>query len=87
MENIIKDLLSAKDFIDYISNLSIPAIEKIINYAADKYYNTGDSVISDSYYDTLIDYLRLKSPKSKVLKNIGAKVKTKNKVKLDYFLG
>lgn len=87
MEQEIKELLSAKDFIDYISNLSIPTLEKIINYAADKYYNTGNSIISDAYYDTLIDYLRLKSPKSKILKNIGAKVRSKNKVKLDYFLG
>jgi DNA ligase (NAD+) len=85
--NMIKDLLSAKDFLEYISKLSIEIIEQIINYAADKYYNTGDSIISDAYYDTLIDYLRLKNPKSKILKNIGAKVKTKNKVKLDYFLG
>jgi NAD-dependent DNA ligase len=45
------------------------------------------SVISDPVYDMLIDFLKLKSPKSKVLKNIGAKIKSKNKVSLDYHLG
>ena len=45
------------------------------------------SVISDSIYDMLIDFLKLKSPKSKVLKNIGAKIKSKDKVSLDYHLG
>ena len=33
------------------------------------------------------DFLKLKNPKSKLLKQIGAKVKSKNKVKLPYHLG
>ncbi len=83
----ITDLLNTKDIIEYISNLSIQELEDIIKYSADKYYNTGVSVISDSIYDMLIDYLKIKSPKSKVLTTIGAKVNKKNKVKLDYWLG
>ena len=35
----------------------------------------------------LVDFLRLKNKKSKVLKNIGSKVKSKNKVPLPYHLG
>jgi NAD-dependent DNA ligase len=72
---------------DVIFNLSIPELESIIAYTADIYYNTGKSVISDNIYDILIDCLQFKSPKSKILKSIGAKVRSKNKVKLDYWLG
>jgi DNA ligase (NAD+) len=84
----ITELLNTKDIIEYISNLSIQELEDVIKYSADKYYNTGVSVISDSIYDMLIDYLKNKSPKSKVLTTIGAKVKNSSrKVKLDYWLG
>lgn len=69
------------------TNLSQSELEKIITDAADKYYNTGNPIMEDYEYDILIDILKNKYPKSKVLKNIGAKVKGKNKVKLDYWLG
>lgn len=73
---------------EYIDKLSADEIETIILYAADKYYNTKKSVISDDIYDLLIDFLTLKNKKSCVLKNIGAKVRnTKAKVLLDYYLG
>jgi DNA ligase (NAD+) len=87
MSEIAKKLNNTHDIITTIDNLDIKALEDIITYAADKYYNTMKSVISDSIYDMLIDFLKLKSPKSKVLKNIGAKIKSKDKVSLDYHLG
>lgn len=87
MSDILKKLNSAKDVIEFISNLSISELEQLITYSADKYYNSGESVISDAIYDMLVDYLKLKSPKSKALSKVGAKVKGKNKVKLDYWLG
>jgi DNA ligase (NAD+) len=62
-------------------------LEKVIEYAADKYYNTKSQVIEDPVYDILVDFLKTKYPKSKIIKKIGAKVKGKNKVKLDYWLG
>jgi DNA ligase (NAD+) len=70
-----------------ISKLTSEQLEIIIKLAADKYYNTSEPIISDTIYDILIDFLKLKNPKSKVLKEIGAKIKDKNKVKLDYWLG
>ena len=73
--------------LETISNLSVKELEEIIEYVADKYYNTSISIINDATYDLLIDFLRLRDPKSKILKNIGAPVKSKNKVKLDYHLG
>lgn len=87
MSDILKKLNSAKDVIEFISNLSISELEQLITYTADKYYNSGESVISDAIYDMLVDYLKLKNPKSKALTKVGAKVKGKNKVKLDYWLG
>ena len=88
MSKLIKYLLNPKnDSINTISSFSVEELEEIIEYAADKYYNTPNSVISDSLYDILIDFLKMNNPKSKILKNIGAKIKSKNKVKLDYWLG
>jgi NAD-dependent DNA ligase len=90
MNNIINELITTQDIIKYISNLSIVEIEDIIKYASDKYYNTETSVISDAIYDMLIDYLNLKNPKSKILLNVGSKIKSTlkdRKVKLDYWLG
>ena len=87
MSELTKKLNNTDDIITTIDKLDIKDLENIINYAADKYYNTMKSVISDSIYDMLIDFLKLKSPKSKVLKNIGAKIKSKDKVSLDYHLG
>jgi NAD-dependent DNA ligase len=87
MDKIIKKLLDPKiDIITYATSLSIDNLEKIIIYAANKYYNTASSIISDEIYDTLIDILKKKNPNSLVLKKIGAH-NIKNKVKLDYWLG
>jgi DNA ligase (NAD+) len=70
-----------------IPKLTQKELEEIIVYTADKYYNTGKPVIEDNIYDLLFDYLKDKYPKSKVIKNIGAPIKSKNKVKLPYWLG
>ena len=85
MMDIIKKIKS--NALETISELSVKELEEIIVYVADKYYNTSISVIDDTIYDLLIDFLRLRDPKSKILKNIGAPIKSKNKVKLDYHLG
>ena len=78
--NIMKNPFEEAD------KLSISELEKVIEYASDKFFN-DESVISDAIYDMLVDFLTLKNPKSKVLKKIGANVKSKDKVKLDYYLG
>jgi len=88
MSEIVKKLLNSNtETIDVASKLTITELEKIIIYASDKYYNSSDSVITDSLYDILIDFLKLKNPKSQILNTVGAKIKSKNKVKLDYWLG
>ncbi len=83
---IIDDLNSDIDIFSYIQNLSIDNLEKVIVYASDKYYN-DEPVISDSIFDMLREFLLLKSPKSKILKMIGASIKSKDKVNLPYYLG
>lgn len=88
MAKLIKKITNSNnDSINIISNLLVEELEELILYSSDKYYNTNNPVISDSIYDILIDFLKIKNPKSKILKNIGTLVKSKNKVKLDYWLG
>ena len=67
--------------------LSQLELESVIKYAADKFFNTKNPIMEDTIYDILIDFLKEKYPKSKTLKTIGSVPKTKNKVKLDYWLG
>jgi len=86
MADIVKKIKSG-DLVEKIAELSVEELETVITYAADKYYNTSKPVISDAHYDLMIDFLRDKSPKSKVLKTVGSQLKSKNKVKLDYWLG
>jgi DNA ligase (NAD+) len=85
MSSIVNKIL--KDPLTVIANLSVDELEKVIEFASDKYYNTDTPIINDQIYDLLIDFLKARDPKSKILKNIGASVKSKNKVKLDYWLG
>lgn len=83
--DLVKKIL--KNSYEAIDNLSIEDLEKLIIFANDKYRNTETPVITDELYDICVDFLKLKNPKSKVLKVIGGKVKSKDKVKLDYWLG
>jgi DNA ligase (NAD+) len=88
MANLVKKLLkSNKDPIEVASEFTIEELEEIIIYTSDIYHGSGKPVISDALYDILIDFLKLREPKSKVLKKIGTQIKSKNKVKLDYWLG
>ena len=69
--------------IEYINNLSIPQIKKLVIYSSEKYYNTDSPVISDEIYDILIEIL---NKNGIYINTIGASNKT-NKIKLDYWLG
>jgi len=86
MDKYINELNDSNDPFTYADQLSVKQLEDIITFTSEKYYN-DESVISDSIWDMLVDFLRLKNKKSKVLKNIGSKVKSKNKVPLPYHLG
>lgn len=86
MEKYINDINKSNDIFKTIQDYSIDEIEKILIYASDKYYNE-EPIMSDAIFDTLRDFLELKAPKSKVLKQIGAPINSKDKVKLPYYLG
>ena len=86
MEDNIKLINDSKDVFDTVNKISINDLEKIIVYASDKYYN-DEPIISDAIFDMLRDFLQLKAPNSKILKQIGAPTKSKDKVKLPYYLG
>jgi len=79
MEKLIKLIM---DDITIIPTLSIYKLTKIINYSNDKYFNTGDSILSDEIYDIIIEILNKKN----IDIGIGSKNK-KNKSKLDYWVG
>lgn len=72
---------------EYVNTLSVKELEEIITYTAEKYYTFEEELISDAEYDMLIDFLKLKNPKSKILKNIGSKNKKRKYQKLPYRLG
>jgi DNA ligase (NAD+) len=65
-------------------------LEKIVLDAKDTYYNNTNTLkIPDNTFDTLIDILEEKYPKSQVLASVGSNLPSDatNKVKLPYHLG
>lgn len=84
--NIIDKINSATSIWEIIPSLSAKELERAIKKAADSYYNSDISLISDSDFDALVDRLREINPKSPVLNKIGAPIKGK-KVKLPYWMG
>lgn len=85
METILK-LKSAKDYRQVVASLTEEELEEAIDVAADSYYNESISLISDEIYDALVDRLKMLSPKSKILKQVGAPIKDR-RVKLPYWMG
>lgn len=69
-----------------VTSPEIKKLEAQIKKAADVYYNSGKSIMSDKEFDALVEKLKTLAPKSRVLNEIGAPVK-KQKVKLPYFMG
>ena len=84
MKSIINKLV--KEPYETVQNLEISEIEKLITHLRDAFFN-GESLVSDDIYDLVVDFLTYKDPKNKLLKVVGAEVKSKDKVKLDYYLG
>jgi|SaaInlStandDraft_6_1057023.scaffolds.fasta_scaffold01744_5 DNA ligase (NAD+) len=86
MDSIIKSLNKLP--FETLEKLNESQLEEITLIAQETFFNSGKPILSDEIYDILIDYFRFKFPKNKVSKNIGAKIKDKErKTKLDYYLG
>ena len=84
------DIANAEPF-KYGTELKIDDLELLLTQAADAYYNTDRQLISDNSFDVLLDLLRARAPKSKVLKQLRAPLPPAAsgavKVKLPYHLG
>lgn len=86
-------LANQKTF-DYASGLSVADLEQLLSQAADAYYNTDHPLLSDDAFDTALEVLRTRAPKSKFLKQVRAPLpapaagqQQPKKVKLPYHLG
>ena len=71
----------------FLETLKEKELTNIITMLNNNYYNLNISLLKDEEYDMLKDYMEKKYPNSNILKQIGAKITTKNKVKLPYFMG
>ena len=76
-----------KNPIETIKKLSIAKLVEVIKYTADKYYNFDESVVTDAIYDLLVDTLRDLDPTNAALRQVGALIQSKDKVKLPYYMG
>ena len=67
--------------------MSVEELEELILKANDAFFNSGNPIISDAIFDMLVDFLKMKNSKSKVLKQIGSQIKDpKLKQELPYKL-
>lgn len=64
--------------------LGVQTLEKVLELAADRYYNTGDAIISDACFDSLRELLETKDPTNKYLQGVGAPVAAAKRVTLPY---
>lgn len=84
--DIIDKINDAENIWEILPELTVNDLEKAITAAADSYHNSGISLISDEYYDVLVEKLKQLKPNSMVLKKTGAPIKGK-KVRLPYWMG
>jgi len=84
---ILKNIEKLKEDPELARSIPITSLAKVIKYCADKYYNTNQSIISDDLFDFIKDVLTERSPKNKVLTQIGAPVQEKEKIKLPFHMG
>ena len=63
------------------NSLTVTELEELIIYLNDKYYNE-EPLVSDQFFDNLVDTLRNKNNNSIILKTIGAPVR-KDVIKKD----
>lgn len=71
--NFIKKL-NDNPFIE-AEKMSVEQLEELIVKANDAFFNSDKPIVSDSIFDMLVDFLKLKNKNSKVLKKIGSQIK------------
>lgn len=71
----------------YARNTSISKLVDLLKSANEMYYNSDQQLLSDEAYDIIKDVLQERDPNNKLLKEVGAEIADKNKVKLPYWMG
>ena len=66
-------------------NVDIGDLVKLLRKASDHYYNSAP-IMTDQEFDIIRDHIESIAPQHPVLKEIGAPIKTKQKIKLPYFM-
>lgn len=89
MKQLDRDLIQIKkDPIKFATEISISKLVKLLTLFSDRYYNTGEALVSDQIYDQLVEYLKANDPENIFLKNVGAPIKgSKEIVKLPFQMG
>lgn len=76
-----------EDPFSFILEKDTKDIISLIKSANEKYRNSSELLMNDEEYDLLMDELKERDPKNKLLSKVGAEVHTKEKVKLPYYMG
>jgi DNA ligase (NAD+) len=73
-----------EDPLNYANKISVDKLVETLKELSESYYNTNVSLVPDDIYDILRSVLIKRDPDNKFLKQVGAPIGTKNKVKLPY---
>ena len=77
-----------KNPVQKCESLNITDLERFILDCNHAYYNTDKPLLTDKTFDIIVDYLKTKSPDSKILQQIGAVITdAESKVKLPAYCG
>mgnify|MGYP006076399791 CR=1 FL=1 len=92
LEKVIKEQIEAQNEEQNYKKVSrtiiLKELENILKEASDTYYNTGKPIISDEYFDELLDIFRLNSQDNTFLSEIGAPIRNEIiKETLPYWMG
>lgn len=83
--NLLEDFKS--DAYTFASVKETKDIIKLIEDANEVYRNSSKLLITDAEYDLLMDELKKRNPKHKLLSKIGAETHSKNKIKIPFYMG
>lgn len=82
---LVKSIKKAPESV--LTQMSADDIAGLIQEANFRYYNKGTPMFTDTMFDLIKDYLRVRDPTHPILEHVGAVVKSGKKVKLPYWMG
>jgi len=86
MNNKINKIIAKykENGISVLEPLTEKELSKLLSAANKEYYNDSESLLTDNQYDIVKEFVERKFPEASILKEIGAPVIEKNKVRLPY---